>query len=74
MIITKPKNLSQDVRHREADRGCDPGNPLQVTNMPVAHLAAWAGVSEGSVINFADRVGVWGFSVEYLGAVNSVFL
>ena len=44
-------------------------DPLQVTNMTVAHLAARAGVSEGSVINFTDRVGVRGFSALKIGLV-----
>ena len=37
-------------------------DPIQVTNMTIAHLAAKASVSEGSVVNFADRLGVRGFS------------
>lgn len=37
-------------------------DPVQVTNSTLAHLAARAGVSEGSVINFAGRMGVGGFS------------
>lgn len=37
-------------------------DPVQVTNSTLAHLAAQAGVSEGSVINFAGRLGVGGFS------------
>jgi len=36
--------------------------PEQVINMTVAHLSASARVSEGSVINFAGRLGVRGFS------------
>ena len=37
-------------------------DPVQVTNSTLAHLAVRAGVSEGSVINFAGRMGVGGFS------------
>lgn len=37
-------------------------DPVQATNSTLAHLAARAGVSEGSVINFAGRLGVGGFS------------
>lgn len=37
-------------------------DPVQVTNSTLAHLAAQARVSEGSVINFAGRMGVGGFS------------
>lgn len=36
--------------------------PEEVVNMTTAHLAARAGVSEGSVINYANRLGVRGFS------------
>ena len=36
--------------------------PDQVVNMTTAHLAARAGVSEGSVINYANKLGVRGFS------------
>lgn len=37
-------------------------DPLQATNMTITHLASRAGVSEGSVVNFSDRVGIHGFS------------
>lgn len=33
-------------------------DPVEVTNSTLAHLAVQAGVSEGSVINFAGRLGV----------------
>ena len=36
--------------------------PDEVVNMTTAHLAARAGVSEGSVINYANKLGVRGFS------------
>ena len=42
-------------------------DPAQVTNMTVAHLAARAQVSEGSIINFSDRLGVRGFSALKIG-------
>lgn len=42
-------------------------DPIQVTNMTIAHLAARAKVSEGSVVNFAGRVGVRGFSALKIG-------
>ena len=37
-------------------------DPVGVTNSTLAHLAAQAGVSEGSVVNFASRLGAGGFS------------
>lgn len=37
-------------------------DPMGATNSTLAHLAARAGVSEGSVVNFAARLGVGGFS------------
>ena len=37
-------------------------DPVEVTNSTLAHLAVQAGVSEGSVINFAGRLGVGGFT------------
>lgn len=37
-------------------------DPMQVTNMTIAHLAARAQVSEGSIINFSARLGERGFS------------
>lgn len=37
-------------------------DPVGVTNSTLAHLAARAGVSEGSVVNFATRLGAGGFS------------
>lgn len=37
-------------------------DPVEVTNSTLAHLAARAGVSEGSVVNFAGQVGAEGFS------------
>lgn len=37
-------------------------DPQRVTNMTISHLAARARVSEGSVVNFADRTGLRGFS------------
>lgn len=36
--------------------------PEEVVNMTTAHLASRAGVSEGSVINYANKLGVRGFS------------
>ena len=37
-------------------------DPAGATNMTIAHLAARARVSEGSIINFSTRMGVRGFS------------
>lgn len=37
-------------------------DPVRVTNMTIAHLAARAQVSEGSIINFSTRMGTRGFS------------
>jgi len=37
-------------------------DPVQVSNMTIAHFAAKAYVSEGSIINFANRHGLRGFS------------
>ena len=37
-------------------------DPAGATNMTIAHLAARAQVSEGSIINFSTRLGVRGFS------------
>ncbi|MCC8060043.1 MAG: MurR/RpiR family transcriptional regulator [Clostridiales bacterium] len=40
---------------------------IAVTNMTIAHLAARAAVSEGSVVNFATRLGLQGFSALKIG-------
>ena len=42
-------------------------DPVRVTNMTIAHLAARARVSEGSIINFSTRLGVRGFSALKIG-------
>lgn len=42
-------------------------DPQKVPNMTIAHLADQAHVSEGSVVNFSDRLGVRGFSALKIG-------
>jgi DNA-binding MurR/RpiR family transcriptional regulator len=42
-------------------------DPVEAANMPIAHMATAAGVSEGSVVNFAGHMGFKGFSALKIG-------
>ena len=58
--IRKGYDAMSAVDHRISDIILEV--PEEVVNMTTGHLAARAGVSEGSVINYANKLGLRGFS------------